>query len=313
MTSFDRRDFLKATLLTGAALTVSRQPAAAATAPAASQATGVIDTNVTLFDWPFRKLKYRDTAALVAKLRRHRVIEAWAGSFEALFHKDLSGVNERLAAACRTHGAGFLRPMGAVNLAWPDWEEDVRRCHEVHRMPGLRIVPGYQPFDLAHPDLPRLLAIARERGLLVQVVFGLEDTRVHHPALALTPVVAGPLAKALKATPGARVQVLHFTGNVQGTDLRQLMDETSASIDISRWEGNGIVGKMLGVAPEANRGVRVPLDRGVRVPLDRVCFGSHAPYFPLETALLKLVESPLEPAHLQAIMQANARRLLPAA
>lgn len=307
MNTFDRRDFLKATLLTGAALSVAR-PAAAAAADAnqpASSATGVIDTNVTLFDWPFRKLKYRDTASLVAKLRRHRVTEAWAGSFEALFHKDLSGVNERLAAECRQHGAGLLRPMGAVNLAWPDWEEDVRRCHEVHRMTGLRIVPGYQPFDLAHPDLPRLLAIARDRRLLLQVVFGLEDTRVHHPALALTPVVPGPLAKALKATPGTRVQVLHFTGNVQGTDLRQLMEETNACIDISRWEGNGIVGKMLGVAPGANR--------AVRVPLDRVCFGSHAPYFPLETALLKLMESPLEAAQLQAIMQGNARRLLPAA
>lgn len=307
MNTFDRRDFLKATLLTGAALSVARPAAAAAAGanPPASSATGVIDTNVTLFDWPFRKLKYRATASLVAKLRKHRVTEAWAGSFEALFHKDLSGVNERLAAECRQHGAGFLRPMGAVNLAWPDWEEDVRRCHEVHRMAGLRIVPGYQPFDLAHPDLPRLLAIARDRRLLLQVVFGLEDTRVHHPALALTPVVAGPLAKALKATPGARVQVLHFTGNVQGTDLRQLMEETDACIDISRWEGNGIVGKMLGVAPGANR--------AVRVPLDRVCFGSHVPYFPLETALLKLMESPLEATQLQAIMQGNARRLLPAA
>ena len=92
----------------------------AAQSSAAGQPTGIIDTNVDLFTWPFRKLKYGDTHALVAKLRKHRIIEAWAGSFEALFHKDMDGVNQRLAAECRTNGEGLLVPFGSVNLAWPD-------------------------------------------------------------------------------------------------------------------------------------------------------------------------------------------------
>lgn len=300
MSAHGRREFLQRTALAGAALAL----APAAGAAAATAAPGIVDTNVNLFRWPFRKLKYAEPAALVAKLQRHRVVEAWAGSFEALFDKDLNGVNERLAAACRDHGGGLLRPFGSVNLAWPDWEEDLRRCHEQFRMPGVRIIPGYQPFDLAHPDLPRLLALVRERRLVLQIVFALEDPRVHHSALSLFPVVAEPLTAALKAEPGARVQLLHFTGNVRGDDLNRLMRDTSAAIDISRWESNGMVGRMIGVRP---------VTATPRVPLDRVMFGSHAPFFPLETALLKLVESPLTAAQLHAIMQGNARRLLPAA
>src|SRR5688572_2831623 len=138
----DRRTFLKSSLATATAISL-----AGAAETQVPDAAGIIDTNVNLFEWPFRALKYRNTKALVAKLRKHRVIEAWAGSFEALFSKDMSGVNARLAAECQEHGAGFLIPFGSVNLAWPDWEEDVRRCHEVHKMPGLRIYPGYQPFD----------------------------------------------------------------------------------------------------------------------------------------------------------------------
>jgi predicted TIM-barrel fold metal-dependent hydrolase len=46
------------------------------------------------------------------------------------------------------------------------------------------------------------------------------------------------------------------------------------------------------------------------VPIDRVLFGSHAPYFPVETAVLKLIESPFGKEQLNAIMQGNARRLL---
>jgi predicted TIM-barrel fold metal-dependent hydrolase len=49
------------------------------------------------------------------------------------------------------------------------------------------------------------------------------------------------------------------------------------------------------------------------VPLEGIVFGSHAPYFPVETAILKLIESPLDGQQLHAIMQGNARRLLPRA
>jgi len=309
MNSIDRRDFLKASLLAGAAATLSSRSSAAqssgATPPvkeAPGAAPGIVDTNINLFEWPFRKLKYSDTAALVAKLRKHRVVEAWAGSFEALLHKGINGVNERLAAECRDHGAGLLRPFGTVNLAWPDWEEDARRCHEVFKMPGLRIYPGYQPFDLSHPDLKRLVAITRERDLVLQIAFEMEDRRVHHPIITVAPVTSAPLLEVLKAEPKAKVQLLHFSGNVQGNDLRQLMLQTSATIDISRWEGNGAVGRMIGTAPSG---------AAARVPVDRVMFGSHAPYFPLEAALLRLVESPADPAQLFAMMQGNARRVLP--
>jgi predicted TIM-barrel fold metal-dependent hydrolase len=61
---------------------------------------------------------------------------------------------------------------------------------------------------------------------------------------------------------------------------------------------------MIGARPET---------KSPRVPIERALFGSHAPYFPLETAILKLIESPLDAAQLHAIMQGNARKLLAAA
>jgi len=310
MKPIDRRKFLKNSLLGVAAVSFAdRQPLAAQTAAGSaavatsSRAPGIIDTNVNLFNWPFRALKYRDTRALVAKLKKHRVIEAWAGSFEALLAKDMNGVNARLAAECHEHSPGFLIPFGSVNLAWPDWQEDVRRCHEVHKMPGIRIYPGYQPFDLDHPGMESLLKMTSERGLILQVVFGMEDPRVHHPIINVGPVTFGPLLKVLNGTPNAKVQLLHFAPN-RGDDLAQFMMKTNTFIDISQLEGNGAVGRMIG----SIEGLPSP-----RVSVDRIVFGSHAPYFPVETAILKLIESPLDALQLQAIMQGNARRLLPRA
>src|SRR6058998_1451396 len=237
MKPIDRRRFLKQSLLGATAVSLAgqqrsmSQTATATPAAASSEAIGIIDTNVNLFNWPFRALKYRDTRALVAKLKKHRVIEAWAGSFEALLAKDMNGVNARLAAECLEHGPGFLIPFGSVNLAWPDWEDDVRRCHEVHKMPGIRIYPGYQPFDLDHPGMESLLRMTSERGLVLQVVFGVEDSRVHHPIINVGPVTFRPLLKALERTPNARVELLHFPGSPQGQDLSQFMTHPNTVMD----------------------------------------------------------------------------------
>jgi predicted TIM-barrel fold metal-dependent hydrolase len=305
----DRRRFLKSSLLSAAAFSFTNPPPLEAqpgspAAAASSEAPGIVDTNVNLFDWPFRTLKYRDTKALVAKLKKHRIIEAWAGSFEALLSKDMDGVNTRLAAECHEQGPGFLVPFGSVNLAWPDWEEDVRRCHEVHKMPGLRIYPGYQPFDLDHPALESLVKMTSERGLVLQVVFGMEDPRVYHPMINVGPITFHPLGQAIEKIPNAKVELLHFSGSGPSADLSQFMAKTNTVMDISRLEGNGAVGRMIGSVT----GLPSAL-----VSVDRLLFGSHAPYFPVETALLKLIESPLDAQQLQAILQGNARRLLPRA
>lgn len=299
MKPIDRRTFLATSLAGAAAASLSSETSFAAET---KSAPGIIDTNINLFDWPFRRLKYRDTKALVAKLKKHRVIQAWTGSFEALLAKDINGVNERLAAECKQH-RDFLIPFGTVNLAWPDWQEDLRRCHEIHKMPGIRIYPGYQPFDLAHPEIESLLKMTVERNLILQIVFGMEDSRVYHPIINVAPVTLRPLLKNLQSTPNAKIQLLHFPNTTEANELAQFTKHPNTYLEISRLEGNGAIARMLGTIeglPSA------------RAPIDRILFGSHAPYFPIETALLKLIESPLDRPQIEAITNRNARRLLAA-
>jgi predicted TIM-barrel fold metal-dependent hydrolase len=305
-----RRTFLQGAVLGAATLSTGAMNAAASSAPAAvpgRQASDpvIIDTNVNLFEWPYRRLKYGDdTAALVAKLKSHGVTQAWAGSYEALFHKNITAVNARLAAECRAHGAGFLVPFGTVNPMWPDWAEDLRRCQEVHRMPGVRIFPLYQHIRLGAPEFAAFLAEAGRRGLIVQIVGDMEDHRIHHPSLTVINFDADGLRRALQAAPQTKVQLLHATNQLAGAKRTAIVRDTQAVFDISRFEGNGILARVLGVEQPLG-----PLPEG-RVPLDRLLFGSHAPFFPVEATVMRLFESPLTLAQLTAIMEGNARRFL---
>jgi predicted TIM-barrel fold metal-dependent hydrolase len=304
-----RRGFLKDTVLTAAALPLARSlvsprvEAAEAQEPAApaSSAPEIIDTNVHLFGWPYRTLKYADTSKLVAKLKKHRVNQAWAGNFEALLHKNLDLANARLAEECRTRGDGLLRPFGSVNPMWPDWEEDLRRCQESYRMEGVRLYPPYHGYRLSDPEFVKLLQAASERGLIVQIATQLEDERVHHPVIDTPDTDFAPLADALAKVPRARVQLLNTSPITRGSSTQRLIAGTEVTFDISHIESVGAIGKII----QGNAWTS-----SVRVPADRLLFGSHAPYFPCENALLKMFESPLDLDTMRTIMQGNAKRLL---
>ncbi|OHE82856.1 MAG: metal-dependent hydrolase [Verrucomicrobia bacterium GWF2_62_7] len=253
----------------------------------------MIDTNINLSHWPLRRLPCDDTAGLVAKLRANGVTQAWAGSFDGLLHRDIATVNARLSDECRRYGDGLLVPFGSVNPKLPDWEDDLRRCAEEHRMPGIRLHPNYYGCKLDDPDFAKLLRLATERGLLVQLVLIMEDRRMMHPLLQVEPPDVKPLADVVKKTPGLRLALLNAMNALRGQPLLNLLQAGEICVEIAMLEGVGGVAGLL-----------------EKVPLGRVTFGSHAPLFYFESALLKLKESPLSEDQLRAIRCDNARRLL---
>ena len=252
-----------------------------------------VDVNVYLGRWPFRRLKGDEPAALAAKLQSHDVRTAWAGSFDAVLHRDLAAVNARLADDCTRHGKGWLLPFGAVNPLWPFWEEDLRRCHEQHHMPGLRLFPAWHGYTLDLPAFAALLKAASERGLVVQLVLKLEDERTLHPLLRLEPVNPAPLLVLVAGLPRLNLVLLNHAGVVSPELLRKLTEAGQVYADLATVEGLGGVARLLKT-----------------VPASRLLFGSHYPFFYLESALLKLREAGLEPAQERAIRSGNAQRLL---
>ncbi|MDO8541586.1 MAG: amidohydrolase family protein [Opitutaceae bacterium] len=287
----DRRAFLQHAGSAAAAAAVAAPLAAAAPASTAL----FVDTNVSLYRWPTRRLWADDAGKLVAKLRRHGVSSAWTGNFEAALHTDMAGANARLADACARDGGGILRPFGSVNPTIPDWPEDLRRCHEVHRMPGLRLFPNYHGYTLDDPRFKELLERATERGLLVQIALSMEDDRSQNPVLQSAPVAVAPLPDVLAKLPGARVMLLNSFSRVIGGNHAMIrrLTEVSVAFELATLEGAAGVATLLNAVP------------GVRLT-----FGSHSPYYYFEAALLKLQESALSPGQLASVRHGWADSLL---
>jgi uncharacterized protein len=256
----------------------------------------IIDVNITLGQWPMRRVPCDDRKTLVAKLKSHNVIEVWAGSYDGLFNDDLTEVNNRLAASCQAHPDMRLRPFGELNPLAPAWKAELDRCHEAHRMPGIRLHPNYHGYALDHPNFRSLVSAAAERKLIVQLAIVMEDARMMHPLLRVPPVDISPLARIVAETPGVKIVLLNALATISRNDkLSQLLEAGNVFVEISMLEGVGGIENLL-----------------KNVPLQKVLFGSHAPSFYFEAATLKLKESPLPAGHVAAITHQSARRLLPA-
>jgi predicted TIM-barrel fold metal-dependent hydrolase len=251
-----------------------------------------VDVNVHLSRWPFRRLRGDEPSELAAMLRQRGVTQAWVGSFDGLLNKDIAGVNERLVADCRRWGEGWMIPFGSVNPKLPDWEEDLRRCAEVHRMKGIRLHPNYHGYTLDDPDFGRLLQGAARQGLAVQLSLKMEDDRTQHPLVRVAPVDASGLAGVMEGILGLRLSILNGPGPLTRDAVSRLAS-AGVSFDIAMLEGITGVSRLI-----------------EQIGPGGVLFGSHFPFFTWESARLKVVESGLSEEKERAVLSANAERLL---
>ena len=297
MEKVDRRDFLQGSLLTAATMAVlAQERASAAQEDVFTVAGPIIDTHVYLSRWPFRRIPGdEDPAALVGLLRGHGVVQAWTGSLDGVFHKDIGAVNASLAEACHTHGQGLLVPFGSVNPKLPDWEEELRRCAEEYRMPGIRLHPNYHRYALDDPAFARALELAAQRGLIVQLVAWMEDTRHQNPLMPVPEVDLAPLAELVGGLPDLRI-VLQNALHVPGSKtLSPLVKCEHVYFDLAKLE--------------LIEGLAVALGQ---IPVQRLLFSSYSPMFYFEATLLKLRESVLSKSRAKSILQDNAQQLLAA-
>ncbi|MGB0599810.1 MAG: amidohydrolase family protein [Rubripirellula sp.] len=266
----------------------------AATIPDAIGATvsgeQIIDTNANLSQWPFRRLPLDQVDKLVNKYRSLGITQAWVSSFDGLLHRDITSVNERLAARAKMFDE--LIPVGVINLRLPDWANDLQRCCKHHHMPGIRLYPSYHNYGLDDPVMLELLHRAAENRCFVQIVVALEDVRTQHQRFRAEDVDLRPLPDALSRVEGVAVQLLN--ARIDADRLNDWKTLDRLYFDTARVDSTDGVPKLV-----------------EQVHAERVMLGTHAPFLIPEAALIRTYESgQLDDASLRAVLAGNANQLI---
>lgn len=253
----------------------------------------IVDVNVNLERWPFRRTPCDELPGMIDRLRRHGIARAWVGSLDGIFHRDVGGVNARLSNTCRQQNEPGLVPFGTVNPTLPDWREDLRRCHEQFHMPGIRLHPNFHGYALKDAIFAELLDACMKRRLIVQLVVRMDDVRIQHPLINVPDVDLAPLPSIVKQRPDLRLVLLNAAGKVPLATLKELPSAGQVYFDIATQEGVGGVAQLAAsTAP------------------GRVLFGSNLPLFPLESAILKMREADLDESSRALITSGNVARLM---
>ena len=249
-----------------------------------------IDTNVSLFKWPFRTLPLDQTDKLESKLRAIGIERAWAGSFEGVFQRDIEGVNQRLVDECADHP--FFLPVGSINLSQPSWKQDLQRCIVQHQMHAIRLHPTYHQYSFDSWSFRELLKIATENKLLIQIATTLEDTRTQNQLTARADANLEQLSGTLTSNPQSSIQLLNYRPTEKITKI--LAQHENLYFDTARVDGTDGLKQISHHVPE-----------------DRLLFGTHAPFLIPEASIIRILESGIHTQAIDKILYRNAAHLTP--
>lgn len=278
----ERRKFIRGGLVTVAATGLRAEAEQVDEFP-------IIDSNVSLFRWPFRRLPLDETDVMLEKMRSLGIGRAFAGSFDGVFQRNVSRVNARLAEVCEH--APELIPIGSVNPSEPGWRNDLRICVEDYTMPGIRLHPNYHGYLLTDFCFRELLEAASGAGLFVQLAASMEDRRTQNALVQVPDVDLSALPGLMREVPGVRVQLLNW--KPRSADLEAMREISRLFFDTARVDGTDGIALLQDV-----------------VSADRVLFGSHAPFLIPEASLIRAMhESGLGEDRLRKIASTNAGNL----
>lgn len=254
----------------------------------------IIDVNCHLGSWPFRKLANNNAEGLLRLMEAHGVKQACVGAFEGLFYRDCGQANRDL----RERIAGFedrLLPWATINPAFPGWEEDLWEALEAGML-GIRLFPNYHGYTLQDKCVQMLFARICQicpAPPPVAIYHKFVDERLHHWACRVPSVEMETQLEPLVECFPAVSWLLCGCGLPQAQALANIIRSARIWLEISRLEG-----------VEALRWL---IDT---IGIEHIVFGSHAPYFYMAAAHLKIVEAGLTEQEQQAIFYQNALQLM---
>lgn len=249
----------------------------------------MIDANVTLGHYPFRKLPIdgSDPAAVKDLLQRCGVTRACAGSLNAVFYGDPDQGNDELLPALADDE--FYLPVGVINPSLQSWRASLARCIEQYGCRMVRLYPSYHSYKLTDPAVEELLAAATDAGVLVAIVQRLEDERAHHP---LMKVPANDLYDVMGTAQRYDRPLLLLSAYL--AEIRQLAPHAHhLHFDIAFAETMNTLGTLTQAVDPA-----------------RLVLGSHSPLLYTEAAVGKLTQWQTDDATRAQVAQGNLARLL---
>ena len=177
----------------------------------------IIDVNAYLGHWPFRQLRHNTASGLLKLMDKNGIDKAMVSSINAIFYKNCHAGNEELANETKAHRDRLI-PFATLDPQYPQWQDDLRQCHEDFGMAGLRLFPHYQAYKLTDENSLDMIQRAADRAMPLSVPIRVVDRRQRHWLDNVTDLPISDVASAMRKCPEAKFIILNGRG-FQHSDL----------------------------------------------------------------------------------------------
>ena len=251
----------------------------------------MIDINAYTGNWPFRPLPDSTPKTLTAALDTEGIGLALVSPIEGIFYAEPQLANEELFEALRNFPA--LKPVAVLNPTLPNWRRNLDVCCEKYHVCALKLHPNYHHYDLGSDDANALLEAAGEKNIPVIIQLRIQDVRAQDPSGIVHDVNVSDAINAVRACPNTGFVIGGIRWGEATGRAKEIMELPNLWIDISQIEYTDCLRQIIGIY-------------GVQ----QLLLGTHAPFFVIQSAILKLQEAELSQEEQGVITSGNACKVL---
>lgn len=248
----------------------------------------MIDVNTYMGNWPFRPLPGATPKDLLALLKNEGIEKALVSPIEGIFYDEPQLANEKL---CKALGDfPDLEPVAVLNPKLPNWRKNLDVCCEKYRVRALKLHPNYHHYDIN--DAGELLKATGERDIPIIIQLRVQDMRAQNPAGEAADVNISGVINAARSCPDTRFVIGGIRWGEATGRAKEIMALPNLWIDISQIEYTDCLRRIIQIY-------------GTK----QLLFGSHAPFFVVRSAILKLQEAELSEEERKAIVSGNTHEV----
>lgn len=229
----------------------------------------IIDFNTYLGHYPFRPIRNNDGDGLNRLLEEHSIDKALVSSVSGIYYRDVMKGNMELLDEIGDYGDRFM-PVANINPVYSDGEEDLIRCAKLG-FKGVKLFPGQHNYGLSCGESVRIMRMAAQYGMFVQIPIYVEDLRQRHNMDIMYPVEADEIKEAVIKAP----DTVFILSNYPFESYAKTLEGVGHNVyyDISRMDclKSNMIGRMID-----------------RYGSEKLLFGTGAPLEYIDVQLVKI-------------------------
>lgn len=249
----------------------------------------VMDCNCFLGHWPFRKIRKDSFDDLQAVHRKNGINGGYVSSLDSVFYNDPFEGDLELHETVKDSA---YKQILSVNPALPCWRDDIRRGRELLDIRGVRIYPGYHPYDIGDKAVDNLCSVLAQAGIPLVLTVRLEDVRMNWLMQEKVPSTDA-ISRFLSHHPDNTILLTGLFMDEIRKVQKDILDAERVYVDVSGLKDYLFpVEKLLEMLPD-----------------DRVVYGSQHPLYCLKSTFMAVETAKIAPSARENILGNNARRI----